>query len=130
MGRLVREMIVLNNCSGKWEKKSLLPFPATHFHPSVLIRSTSVTALFPLPFPSIQDLSAGDPTLELKGLLISIPKKIRARRFYEIQRLTSLPERLLLHTVPCQFRISFIFISLIIYVRNEKDLRFSPIRTS
>ena len=41
---------VLNNGSGKWGKESLLPFPLAQFHLSVLIKSTSVTALFPFPF--------------------------------------------------------------------------------
>lgn len=40
---------VLSNSSGKWEE-SLLPFPLAKFHSSVLMRSTSVTALFPFPF--------------------------------------------------------------------------------
>lgn len=41
---------VLSNGSGKWEEESLLPFPLAQFHPSVLMRSTSVTGLFPFPF--------------------------------------------------------------------------------
>lgn len=44
----------------------------------------------PLPFPSIQDLSAENPALQRKDILISIPQKIRAKSIYEIQRLTSL----------------------------------------
>lgn len=44
----------------------------------------------PLLFPSIQDLSAEDPALELKDTFISVPKKIRAKSIFEIQRLTSL----------------------------------------
>lgn len=84
-------MKVLSNSSGKWRKKKpFLPFPSAQFHPLILV--LSVTALFPLPFLSIQDLSAGDPALQLENILIFIPKKIRVEPIHETQRLTTLLE--------------------------------------
>lgn len=68
--------------------KPFLPFPSAQSHPSILSMSTSVMGLYSL---SIQDLSAEDPALYLMNSLISTPKNIRAKPFYEIQRLTSLP---------------------------------------
>lgn len=65
-------------------------FPFSTF-PSLSLNQVHLTyGSLPLPFPPIQDLSAEDPALERKDILISIPQKIRAKSIYEIQRLTSL----------------------------------------
>lgn len=65
-------------------------FPFSTF-PSLNLNQVHLTyGSLPLPFPSIQDLSAEDPALEHKDILISIPQKKRVKSIYEIQRLTSL----------------------------------------
>lgn len=74
------------------EEKAIPAFPFSTVPSLNFNQVLSVTALFPLPFLSIQDLSAGDPALQLENILIFIPKKIRVEPIHETQRLTTLLE--------------------------------------